>query len=110
MTNSGEVSNMRIDFQYSPQAAAEADRARSQPSAADNRASVPAASIPQDQAQLSGAHVQVQALASQASQLPEVREERVQALRQAIQSGHYRFDPESIASSLLDHMALAPAT
>jgi flagellar biosynthesis anti-sigma factor FlgM len=54
-------------------------------------------------------HVQVQALVAQASQLPEVREARVQALRQAIQRGHYQSSPEEVAGAVLAHMIAGPA-
>jgi flagellar biosynthesis anti-sigma factor FlgM len=60
-----------------------------------------------DQAELSGAHAQVQAMMAQASQLPEVREERVNALRQALQSGQYRPSAEKIAGALFAHMIFA---
>ncbi len=63
----------------------------------------------EDQAQLSGAHLQVQALAAQASQLPEVRQERVSALRQAVESGNYSPSPEQVAGALLSHMMAEPA-
>lgn len=57
-----------------------------------------------DQAQLSNAHVQVQVLAAQAAQLPEVREAKVSALREAIQSGQYRPNPANIAHGLMSEM------
>ena len=60
-----------------------------------------------DQTQLSGAHTQVQALAAQASQLPEVREAKVSALREAVRSGQYRPDPANIAGGLMSEMALS---
>ena len=60
-----------------------------------------------DQAQLSGAHIQVQALAAQASQLPEVRAEKVSALREAVQSGNYRPNPSNIAGGLISEMLLS---
>ena len=59
-----------------------------------------------DQAQLSGAHVQVQALAAQASQLPAVREAKVNALREALRSGQYRSDPAHTAHGLMSEMFL----
>jgi flagellar biosynthesis anti-sigma factor FlgM len=52
----------------------------------------------------------VEALAAQASQLPEVRQERVQALREAVQSGRYDVNPEQVAGALLAHMTAGPAT
>jgi flagellar biosynthesis anti-sigma factor FlgM len=63
----------------------------------------------EDQAQLSGAHLQVAALAAQAAALPEVRQERVQALRQAIQSGQYRSDAQKLAGALISHMSAGAA-
>jgi flagellar biosynthesis anti-sigma factor FlgM len=81
-----------------------------QPSSDSNRTSSPASTSPaagalgEDQAQLSGAHAQVTALAAQAAQLPELREERVHSLRQAVQSGHYDPSPESTAGALVTYM------
>jgi len=99
---------MRIDLNYGPQQIPENNRASAQTTAA---AGSTAANSPlgEDQAQLSGAHVQVAALAAQASHLPEVRQERVQALRQAIQSGHYQVSPEKVASALMAQMVVRPA-
>ncbi len=61
----------------------------------------------EDQTDLSGAHAQVQALVAEASQLPEVREERVQALRQAVERGGYSTSPEAVAGALVGHMLAA---
>lgn len=65
--------------------------------------------VNEDKGQSSGVHVLVQALASEAAQLPEmrqekVRQERVSALRQAVQSGDYRPDPEQVAGALFSHL------
>lgn len=57
-----------------------------------------------DQAQLSNTHAQVQVLAAQASQLPEVREAKVSALREAVQNGQYRPSPAGIAHGLMSEM------
>jgi flagellar biosynthesis anti-sigma factor FlgM len=62
----------------------------------------------EDQTELSGVHVQVAALAAQASQLPELREERVESLRQAISSGEYRTDCGKVASALMTHLVIRP--
>ena len=100
---------MRINFNYDPQPAAPETKSTSPQSAAaaGNRA---AAGAPgEDQAQLSGGLAQVEALAAQAAQLPEVREERIQALRQSVESGSYHPSPESVASSMLDQMLSVPA-
>jgi len=95
---------MRIDCHYKPQQVPESDQTTRSNSAGNNQAAARMQSG-EDQAQLSGAHLEIQALASQASQLPEVREERVQFLRQAISSGQYQTNPEKVAGALFAHMA-----
>jgi len=99
---------MRIELNYGPQQLAESNRSSAQAANAAERSTASGAAG-EDQAQLSGSHVQVQALAAQASQLPEVRQERVQALREAIQSGHYHVSPEKVAGAMLEHMTSGPA-
>lgn len=97
---------MRIDLQYGPQQAEQSDRnsqASQVPNSAANRVEVG-----QDQTVFSGAHVQAQALAAQAAQLPEVRQDKVEALRQAIQSGRYQLDPQRTAGALFTQMAYSP--
>jgi flagellar biosynthesis anti-sigma factor FlgM len=93
---------MRIDLNHGPLATTESNRnAQNNPASASSSSST---ALGEDQAQLSGVHVQVQALAAQASQLPEVREERVYALRQAIQGGQYQAAPEQVAGAVVAHM------
>ena len=93
---------MRVDLNYGPQAAPETNRnGTPNPAASGSPAANPV--LGEDQAQLSGAHVQVQALVAQAAQLPEVRQERVQALRQAVESGQYQARPQEVAGALLAH-------
>ncbi len=43
-------------------------------------------------------------IAAEMDDLPEVREERVQELRQQVQSGSYEVDPEQVAESMLDEI------
>ncbi|MGC2447992.1 MAG: flagellar biosynthesis anti-sigma factor FlgM, partial [Candidatus Sulfotelmatobacter sp.] len=97
----------RIDLHYGPQQTTESDR-NSQSSQAANSASNQA-EVGQDQTRFSGAHAQVQALAAQAVQLPEVRQDKVDALRQAIQSGQYQADPQQTAGALFTQMQCSPA-
>ncbi len=59
-----------------------------------------------DQAQLSGIHVQIQALVVQVSQLPEATQEKVNALRQAIISGTYRRSPAQVAEALFSNLVV----
>jgi len=98
---------MRIDLRYGPQQLREPDHSGSQTGCSTTNCTG-RASLGQDQAQLSGAHVQVQALAAQVCQLPEIRAEKVQALRQAVHSGNYRSDPEKTAVALVSHMTRDP--
>lgn len=93
---------MRIDLHNGPNPLPEADSSRAQAGSA--RASLNRVEAAEDQAQFSGAHIQIAALAAQASHLPEIREERVQALRHAVQSGDYAANPENVAGAMLDQM------
>ena len=45
------------------------------------------------------------ALVSTAMSSPEIRQERVDSLKQAIDNGTYELDPEKIASSMIDEQA-----
>ena len=99
---------MRIDLNHGPQASPETNRSSAQ-NAVPTSASARNPLDVEDQAQLSGAHAQVQALVAQASQLPEIRQERVQALRAALQGGQYRSTPEKVAGAMFAHMIAGPA-
>lgn len=106
---------MRIDLNYGPQAASETDRAATQNGAARSESSltsgagVTGGTSGEDQAHLSTSQAQVGALTAQASQLPEVRQERVQALRQVVQRGQYQPLPDQVAGAMLDYMSAGPA-
>jgi flagellar biosynthesis anti-sigma factor FlgM len=100
---------MRIDLNPGPQPLPETDRGSAQNSRTAGSSTASSGLAGEDQAELSGAHAQVQVLVAQASQLPEVREERVQALRQAVQSGHYQSSPEKVAGAMFAHMIAGPA-
>jgi len=94
---------MRIDSYFTPQQTSETGRTRQNSPANTSAGRLDAGP---DQTQLSGAHTQVQALAAQASQLPEVRETKIQALREAVQGGQYRPNPDNIARGLISEMAV----
>jgi len=100
---------MRIGPNQGTQAAAESDRTASErATGADPRASSSGAPG-EDQAQLSGTHIQVQVLAAQALQFPEVRQEKVNALRQVVLNGSYRPSANQVADAVFAHMVAAPA-
>jgi flagellar biosynthesis anti-sigma factor FlgM len=102
---------MRIDSQYNPQPAPESNRATASDSSTPNPASaIPSAvSNPEDQAQLSGSHVSAEVFAAQTLQLPEIREQKVQSLRQAVLSGQYQANPQNVAQALFAHMTVSKA-
>jgi len=101
---------MRIDFNQGAQPAIETKQTGAEPQAATSAAQAGSSqALGEDQAQLSGAHAQVQALAAQAAQLPEVRQEKVSALRQAVAAGRYQADPEQVAGAMLTEMIAGPA-
>jgi len=60
----------------------------------------------EDQAQLSGVHVQIQALVAQALQLPETTQEKVQALQQAVGAGRYQPRADQVAGALFSNMVV----
>ncbi len=64
-------------------------------------------SFADDRAELSPDQVRVQSLASQANNLPDVRQEKVQALGLAIQQGRYNVTPEQTAAAMLGEMRIA---
>lgn len=94
---------MRIDSSHGAQALPESQAANSAASSKPGAAAGASSALGEDQAQLSGAHVQIQALVGQALQLPEIRQERVQALRQAVASGKYQPSPQEVAGALLSN-------
>jgi len=100
---------MRIEFNQGLQSAETTQTSTQRAMAASAQAAGQSGSLGEDQAQLSGAHTQVQALAAQAAQLPEVRQEKVQALRQAIEAGRYHVSPENVAGALLAHVVAGSA-
>lgn len=100
---------MRIDGNAGAQALPEGTRSNSPAPANGNTRLAATSSSNEDQAQLSGAHVQVQALTAQALQLPEIRQEKVNALRQVVQSGNYQPDAGQTAHALFMHLLVEPA-
>ena len=99
---------MRIDPNQGSQIS-ESSRLSAGPQTSNSNSALARAGTGQDLAQLSGAHALVQALAAEASQLPEVREEKVSALRQAVESGTYQPDPQKVAGALVSDLLVARA-
>jgi flagellar biosynthesis anti-sigma factor FlgM len=96
---------MRIDPNQGSQPLAESGRASSQSAGNAETATAAANSaLGEDQAQLSGTHVQAQVLTAQALQFPEIRQEKVNALRQVVESGSYRPAASQVAGALFEHL------
>jgi flagellar biosynthesis anti-sigma factor FlgM len=64
--------------------------------------------LTEERAPLSESDSQVPELALMVSRLPEVRQERVFALWEAVQSGRYDVSAEQIAGAVLMHIATYP--
>ncbi len=100
---------MRVNSDHGSQPLPESSRSTTAQAAGQNSQASGSGALGSDLAQLSGAGAQITALSAQVLQLPEVRQERVQALRQAVQSGTYTPDAGNTAGALLDHLALQSA-
>ena len=102
---------MRIDSNQAAQPLADSPRTSGQ--ASGSAGNQPSAGVTgplgEDQAQLSGAHLQVQTLVAQVAQLPETSEAKVSALRQAVVSGRYHPSPDQVAEGLLANLAIRAA-
>jgi flagellar biosynthesis anti-sigma factor FlgM len=98
---------MRIDPNQGGQPLAESSRNSSQSTANAETARAASASsgLGEDQAQLSGAHMQAQVLTVQALQFPEIRQEKVNALRQVVGSGSYHPGANQVADAIFAHLA-----
>lgn len=92
---------MRIDLnpssmpELSPSGSS-ASTARVGPNAVNNHVGTT-----EDVAQLSNGSQAVRALKAQLDQLPDVRQERVQSLKQAINDGSFSVSPDRIAEAML---------
>src|ERR1700691_2231575 len=96
---------MRIDPNPAAQAFPESRSSSPSPASGDTRVSA-GNPLGEDQTQLSGIHAQVQTLTAQAAQLPEIRQEKVNALRQAVLGGSYQPSAAQVADGLFAYMAV----
>jgi len=100
---------MRVDLNHSlPLGESERPSADRASASADNSRAAANPVIGEDQAHFSPAHAQAQALSALASRLPEIRQERVSGLRQAVQNGTYHASAENIAAAMISEFALEP--
>jgi len=66
-------------------------------------------SVAEDKAQLSSDQARVQSLAAQVNNAPEIRQEKVEALRRVIREGSYQVTPEQTAEAMLSDMQVRQA-
>ena len=99
---------MRINSDHGAQPLSESDRASAQSTHTAGGGQTSSV-LGQDLAQFSGSHAQVQALAAQVTQLPEIRTERVTALRQAVLSGNYDPGTQEVAQAVFSHLIVEQA-
>jgi Anti-sigma-28 factor, FlgM len=99
---------MRIDLNERLQPFAETEVSSPKSMIGAYRALANNASAAEDRAGLPRVHAQVRALVAQAAQLPEVRQERVRALRLTIESGLYCPGPAQVAGAIFEHMITRP--
>jgi len=91
---------MRIDLN-SRLAESYGANGRSKAETAASRASSGSAT---DEAHFSSEHQTVQKLEAEAGKLPDVRRDKVEALRSAVESGRYRPSAEQIAGAMLEEI------
>jgi flagellar biosynthesis anti-sigma factor FlgM len=96
---------MRVNPSQGAQPLPESDRTSNQNPGSNNRSSG-TSPLGEDQAQLSGGYVQAQTLAAQVAQFPEIRQEKVNALRQVVLDGSYQRSSKQVAGALFDHMVM----
>lgn len=68
------------------------------------RSSVPQGQRPIDRIDISSRGKEVASLMTSIGSLPEVREEKVQALKEAIEAGTYKIDPIKVAEKMLSEI------
>ena len=62
----------------------------------------PSAPSVEDKTSLSSDTLSVSSLEAQAMAAPSVRQDKVEALRQAVQNGDYKLEPEKVARAILE--------
>jgi len=101
---------MRIDLNQGAPPLLEHDRTDNQSASSSGGNLLSAGStLGEDQAKLSEAHVQVQALVAQVARFPEIRQEKVNALRQVVLDGSYQPGSKQIAGALFEHIVMPAA-
>jgi negative regulator of flagellin synthesis FlgM len=95
---------MRIDPQIPASESSATSAVNDSKSGAAKTAQAPSVGEPSDTVQLSSNQATVSKLVEQSSQVPDVRTERVAALRSQVQSGQYRPSNEQVAGAIVNDL------
>jgi len=95
---------MRIDL-YNSAASQISTEPNSQQVSAQNTGNSGQVDNTEDRATLTSDSTSVGSLVSTALNSPQVRQDKVDSLRQAVSSGQYQLDPQKIAASMIDEQA-----
>jgi negative regulator of flagellin synthesis FlgM len=95
---------MRIDL-YNSAASQISTEPNSQQVSAQNTGNSGHVDNTEDRATLTSDSTSVGSLVSKALSSPQVRQDKVDSLRQAVSSGQYQLDPQKIAASMIDEQA-----
>jgi negative regulator of flagellin synthesis FlgM len=95
---------MRIDL-YNSAASQISTEPNSQQVSAQNTGNSGQVDNTEDRATLTSDSTSVGSLVSTALNSPQVRQDKVDSLRQAVSSGQYQLDPQKIAASMVDEQA-----
>jgi flagellar biosynthesis anti-sigma factor FlgM len=100
---------MRIDLNNRIPEAQDSGQMAAKTGAASSASASSSPGLGVDTATFSSDAARVQALADKVSGLPDIRQERVAALAEALRSGSYSTAPEQTAEALLSQLAIHPA-
>ena len=89
---------MKIDLGAPALAQASVERSNTKASTGSTAAN---SSVSEDRTTFSSTSTSVKSLVSQALSSPEVRQDKVDSLRQSISSGEYKIDPNKIAGAII---------
>jgi flagellar biosynthesis anti-sigma factor FlgM len=93
---------MQIELNNSLASLLRTDQSVKQVSTSDTAATQGAARATQDRTTFHSDSLSVQSLTSQALSSPEVRQDKVAALSQSVNSGSYKLDANGIAGAIID--------
>lgn len=94
---------MRIDLNFAPQEPLNPDKP-GKPGSRSSAEVTGSGTSGADQAHISAGAARVKALEAEVSNMPEVRRDRVESLRRALDAGTYEVKPEQVASAMFSEL------